>query len=91
MSDLETQREIINKIDAQIIDLIAERQSAVQGVIAAKKQTGQAALQPARWEQVVTRVRQKAAEKGIDPDLVEAIWNELHEYFLKLEEKELSE
>lgn len=91
MNDLEKYREIINKVDEEIIDLIAQRQKAVEGVIEAKKQTGQAALQPARWEQVLERVRARAADQGVDPAVIESIWNTLHEYFLEIEQKQLAE
>lgn len=89
MNTLEQQRVIIDRIDAQMIELLAVRMQAVQGVIAAKKQTGQQALQPARWEEVVKKVRALAVQKELDPDVVESIWDIMHEYFLTIEKKEL--
>lgn len=90
MSDLEERRREIDKIDKQIIVLIAKRKEQVEGVIRAKAASNMAAHQPARFEDVLVRCRQLAIDNQLDPDVIETIWHELHRYFLTIEEKELS-
>lgn len=87
---LQEHRDSIDAIDTQIVSLIAQRKHEVDGVIAAKKASDQAAHQPVRFEQVIERVRASAIEYGIDPDVVEEIWHTLHTYFLQIEKEELS-
>ncbi len=89
MSDLDSYRQEINKIDEQIIQLLGQRQQQVEGIIQIKTALNLPAHQPARFNEVVERCRQLAVENKLDPDVVEAIWNLLHEYFLKLEEAAL--
>lgn len=89
MSDLQTHRDNIDQIDREIVRLIAKRKQEVEGVIECKKKTGLPALQKARFDEVVKKVRKLAEDESIDPDLVEDIWHRLHDYFLVIEEKSL--
>ncbi len=90
MSTLDEHRQAIDVIDAQIIDLLAARKAEVEGVIRYKAEHNMAPLQPARFQAVLDKCRQRATDNKLDPDVVEAIWHTMHQYFLKLEGEALS-
>lgn len=86
MPQLQNYREKIDEIDAQIIDLLSQRFEVVKKVWEYKKLHNLPPLQPERWEQVLSSKKQLAKQYGINPDLVENIWNEIHAEALKIEE-----
>lgn len=89
MNDLDARRFEIDRIDTQIIKLIAERKKQVRAIIAFKKNTGMQAHQPARFEQVIAKCRLQAEDNGLDPSVIEEIWHTLHNYFLRIEKEKL--
>jgi isochorismate pyruvate lyase len=44
---------------------------------------------PWRNQQVIDKVRARAAEKGLPPDLVEALWRQMIGWFIQYEEEKL--
>lgn len=85
MNELEQYRKQIDEIDNQLVDLIVARKKVVENVATYKKQHGQVALQPVRFEAVLARVKDRGQKQDLDPLVLEGIWNELHRYFLKIE------
>lgn len=83
-------RREIDDIDRQLIELLAARKACVEGVAKIKAEEGMAARQPARFQKVLDRCRTLAEEHDFDPEVAEAIWQTLHEYFVRLEEAELN-
>ena len=77
---LEQLRNQIDEVDQQIIDLLALRFELVKKVWERKKQNNIAPLQPKRWEKAW------AKQKGVNPNLVEKIWNLIHKEALNLEQ-----
>jgi len=82
---LELYRKQIDEIDAQIIDLLAKRFEIVKKVGEYKKERNIPPLQPERWQQVLQTRKNLAKEKWLNPELIEKIWNLIHEEALKLE------
>ncbi len=60
-------------IDRQIIDLVAERQSVSDQIGAVKRAEGRATRDFRREKQVIEAARGRAAERGISPDVAEAL------------------
>lgn len=88
MSDTSTSlqdvRNHIDRLDRQIISLIAERQSWV--VAAGKLKRDEAGVHaPARVEQVISKVRGIATQEGASPDVVEQAYRALIAGFIELE------
>ena len=83
---LEQLRNQIDEVDQQIIDLLALRFELVKKVWERKKQNNIAPLQPKRWEKVLQTRKSWAKQKGVNPDLVEKIWNLIHKEVLNLEQ-----
>lgn len=82
--NLQQVRDNINRIDDQIIKLIAERGEYVAQ--AAKfKSSEDGVKDTARVESVIKGVREKAVKYGADPDMAEAVYREMISRFVKSE------
>jgi len=67
-------RDEIDTIDAQIISLLSQRREQVKKVVAVKKEYKVPIYHPAREEDVISRLRGKASDMDVDPDLVENLY-----------------
>lgn len=86
---LEEVRNNIDRIDTEIIKLIAERGNYVVQASAFKKSEA-GVKAPNRVEKVIKKVRNQANEYGADPDMVETLYREMIARFVKMEMKEFS-
>ena len=83
-SNLSEVRANIDRIDDEIIKLIAERSEYVAQASAFKKNEN-GVKAPARVEQVISKVRAKAGDYGADADMVEALYREMISRFIDME------
>jgi isochorismate pyruvate lyase len=79
----------IDRIDASLIGLFAERACYIDRAAAIKAEVGLPARIGDRVEQVVANVRGHAARKGVDPDLAEKLWRRLIDWSILREEARL--
>jgi isochorismate pyruvate lyase len=87
--DLSEVRTEIDRIDAALVALIGERFGYVERAWQIKLGLGQEASVPWRNQQVIDRVRQRAVEAGVPPDLCEALWRQMIGWFIQYEEEKL--
>lgn len=85
--NLEEVRENIDKIDSEIIKLIAERGDYVLQASSFKKDE-EGVKAPKRVEEVISKVREKSEMYGANPDIVEAVYREMISKFINIEIKE---
>lgn len=85
--DLVAVRSSIDRLDEQIIGLLALRQVQVSRAALLKKDTA-AVHAPARQAEVIARVRQRSVDQGLDPDVAEQIWRAMIAGFVHLELRE---
>lgn len=85
--NLEEVRTNIDRIDNEIIKLIAERGTYVVQASAFKKDED-GVKDTGRVEKVIAKVRSKANEYGADPDMVEALYREMILRFVNMEMSE---
>jgi len=85
---LEQVRDKIDVIDQHLIELITTRQFYVDQAVRFKR-TEHEVQSPERVEQVIAKVRQQAAQQGTDPDLIEQIYREMIQHFIRRELKEI--
>ena len=88
-SDLGQVRQEIDRIDAALVTLIGERLGYVERAWQIKLEAGQEANVPWRNQQVIDKVRARAAEAGVPPDLCEALWRQMIGWFIQYEEEKL--
>jgi len=81
---LEEVRNNIDKIDNQIVKLIAERGLFVKQASKFKKDSSDVKA-PQRVEAVIKKVRTLAAEYGANPDMIEKIYRVMIEGFINME------
>ena len=79
----------IDAIDDQIVDLLARRFAVVERVVAIKTEAGIPALLPDRVEEVVARVRARASDIGVPPELADSLWRELIACTIRYENQRL--
>lgn len=85
--EIEEIRQEIDKIDTEIIKLLSKRSSLVTAAGKLKKDE-QGVRDPKRVEQVINKVKSKAAEAGLDPDIAEKIYRTIISCFVAKELKE---
>jgi isochorismate pyruvate lyase len=79
----------IDRVDAALVSLIAERFGYVERAWQIKLAEKAAANVPWRNQQVIDKVRALAADKGVPPDLCEALWRQMIGWFIQYEEEKL--
>lgn len=84
VSSLEEVRANIDRIDKQIVTLLAERQYFVKNAARFKKSTDDVKA-PARVEAVIAKVRSLAAESNLDPGIAETIYRTMIDCFINNE------
>ncbi len=84
----EVRREI-DRIDERLVELIAERFTYVDRAWQLKQGTDEGATVPWRIQQVIDKVRARAGEKGLPPELAESIWRQMIGWFIQYEQERL--
>ena len=79
----------IDRVDAALVSLIAERFGYVERAWQIKLTEKAAANVPWRNQQVIDKVRSLALDKGVPPDLCEALWRQMIGWFIQYEEEKL--
>lgn len=83
-NSLEEVRENIDRIDTEIIKLIAERGTYVMQASSLKKDE-EGVKAPSRVEAVIQKVRERAKEYGANPDMIETLYREMISRFINME------
>jgi isochorismate pyruvate lyase len=89
-ADMEQVRAEIDRIDIALVDLIGERFNYVDRAWQLKQSPPEARV-PWRIQQVINRVRARAVEKELPPELTEALWRQMIGWFVQYEEEKLSQ
>ncbi|WP_170372034.1 chorismate mutase [Ruegeria arenilitoris] len=79
----------IDKLDRQLIELLAARATYIDRASELKPGEGLPARIPERVEDVVQKVRSNSVEVGMDPDLTERLWRILIDWSIAREESVL--
>lgn len=64
----------IDRIDRALVDLLAERWTYVDRMWALKRAEAAAANVPWRNREVIDKVRARARDRGMPPEMAEALW-----------------
>jgi monofunctional chorismate mutase len=77
MSELKKLRDEIDKIDEQILHLLANRVNVCEAIGAAKKKQKLSVKDEAREEEVYRRIHSQAAKLGLNPARFVAVYREI--------------
>lgn len=86
-STLDELRQDIDIIDYQIVELLAKRTQLVS-LIGSLKPDPLSIRDKTREQEVLTRVKSTAAKKGVNPQLLENVYEYLFEYFVELQKQQ---
>jgi len=78
----------IDRIDTALVDLIAERFTYVDRAWQLKSRPDEATV-PWRIQEVIDKVEARARERGLPPELAEALWRQMIGWFIQYEEQRL--
>ncbi len=90
-ADMAHVRHEIDRLDEALVALIAERFGYVERAWEIKLAEDAPANVPWRNQQVIDKVRAKAEENNLPPDLAEALWRHMIGWFIQYEERKLEE
>ena len=82
----------IDRIDAALVDLIAERFGYVDRAWQLKMSTREGAVVQWRIQQVIDRVKERASERGLPPEMIEMVgaqWRNMIGWFIQYEEEKI--
>ena len=85
---MEHVRAEIDDLDEQLIDLVAERFGYVDRAWQLKNNPDEATV-PWRINEVIEKVRARAIDRGIPPQLAEALWRQMIGWFIEYEMENL--
>ncbi len=80
----------IDRVDRALVDLLAERWTYVDRAWFFKRGPQEASV-PWRNRDVVEKVSARAADKGMPPEMAEALWRMIIGYGIQYEEERLAE
>jgi len=83
-------RHEIDRLDEQLVDLIAERFGYVDRAWQFKTNPADAHV-PWRIRDVIDKVERRAKDKGLPPELAVALWRQMIGWFIQYEEERLAE
>lgn len=90
-TDMSDVRAEIDRLDNALVDLIAERFGYVERAWEIKLTENAPANVPWRNQQVFDKVRARAEEKGLPPELAEALWRQMVGWFIQHEEEKMQD
>ena len=77
---LEYLRQVMDGIDAEIIDLIARRMELSEKIGLVKKECNLTAYQPERWNEIVETRGQRAEKAGISRQFIVELYEKIHHH-----------
>lgn len=90
-ADMSQVRSEIDRIDAALVDLIAERFGYVERAWQLKKNPAEAHV-PWRIQQVIDKVKTQARQRGLPAEMIEMVgaqWRNMIGWFVQYEEEKL--
>jgi isochorismate pyruvate lyase len=90
-ADMSQVRDEIDRIDAALVDLIAERFGYVERAWQLKKDPSEASV-PWRIQQVIDKVKTQARQRGLPVEMIEMVgaqWRNMIGWFVQYEEEKL--
>ena len=76
---MEERREKIDTLDSAIMQALTNRMKIIEEIGMYKKQNNITILQPDRWEKILTRVLEEARKNNLSEELVERVFNAIHQ------------
>ena len=82
-------RKQIDAIDESLLSLLAKRVTVVKKIAAYKKKNGLPILDQKRWNTILDSQMKKAEFLGLQPTVIQKIWDTIHAYSQTIEEENI--
>ena len=86
---LKSKRKEIDRIDSELLNLLAERKETVREIFSHKRKNKIPLYDPERELEIINRVREAAEKRGLDSRYVEEIFRKILQESKTLQKKEL--
>jgi chorismate mutase len=86
--EIKPYRKTIDRLNEEIIEILAQRLEAALLIGEIKKKYGKPVVDKSREKTIMDLVRIKADERGLDPDSMERVFQEIIRYCVESEEKQ---
>jgi len=80
-------REELDKIDQNLLELLAARMELVREVKGLKEKYNETAYQKDRWDEILAKLEGESQKLELNSDFVKDIWNRIHAEALDLQRK----
>lgn len=81
----------IDRIDTALVDQLAERWTYVDRMWQLKREASSEASVPWRNKEVIDKVRARAAEQNMPPELAESLWRTIIGWGIQYQDEKLTE
>ncbi|MBX2904797.1 MAG: bifunctional 3-deoxy-7-phosphoheptulonate synthase/chorismate mutase type II [Taibaiella sp.] len=82
---LEYLRQLMDTLDAEIVDLVARRMELSGKIGAVKKGCNMTVFQPARWSEIVETRGARGAMQGLTPEFVTELYERIHHESIRIQ------
>jgi len=82
-SELEYLRQLMDSVDAEIVDLLARRMELSERMGGVKKECNMTVYNPDRWREIVENRSAQASRLNLPPDFVLALYEKIHHESIK--------
>ncbi|MEN8191681.1 MAG: bifunctional 3-deoxy-7-phosphoheptulonate synthase/chorismate mutase [Bacteroidota bacterium] len=89
MSDLNELRELINNVDSNIIELLAERRKLSKGIIREKDDTDHPIRDQKREEELLKRIIKIGRKQNVDPHFLTKVFYEIIEDSIRIQQSHI--
>lgn len=89
--ELGRHRAEIDRIDQEVMRLLAERLEHARGIGRIKKANNVAVLQSGRWDEIVRKTRERGAGYGFSQEFTDSIFKAIHQESINWQERILNE
>jgi chorismate mutase len=81
--ELEDLRQLMDSVDAEIIDLLARRMELSERIGSVKKECNMTAYQPGRWREIVETRGERGANLNLTKEFIVALYEQIHDQSIK--------
>lgn len=86
--EIEPYRDTIDKLNNKLFEILEQRLEAALAIGEIKKKYGKAIVDKRREKAILELIKNKADERGLDPDAMERIFKEIIRLSVEAEEKQ---
>jgi chorismate mutase len=88
---LEELRAEIDRLDAELLNILEDRMKVAANIGQAKKESGVTILQPSRWEQILSKYLSMGQAKGLSDEFIRKVFMAIHQESINTQTKVMNE